>query len=570
VSALSIQGWAHAALGALGAARPEIDALNVFPVPDGDTGTNVYLTMEAACTAADAAASAGSSRWEVAAALAQGAMLGARGNSGVILSEYLRGASHALRGLPDTRHIEGAELAAMLAQGAVLAYRAVSAPVEGTILTVARAAADAAVRSGADAVLVAREAAEAAQRALAHTPSQLPALAAAGVVDAGGRALVVILDALVAAVGGQEHGASASASASASAPRPPDAPVVQPIHQGHPAHVCVTEGPGYHGPAYEVMYLLHGPAEAARQLQDDLQSIGDSVLVAGDGGLWRVHAHVDDAGAAIEAALTLGRRRLASLADPSAGLIQVTDISVTSLEAIVPAVTSSAGGVPSPLPAARALIAVVHGPGIAEFIHDHGVHPVWAEPDRRPSTAELLEAIARSGADEIMLLPSDRDTQSVAELAAGQARRTGTRVAVIPTRAVVQSLAAIAVHDPSRDFDDDAVAMTRAAGATRYAAVTVATKQALTTAGQCQVGDALGVVDADIALIGASVEVVARGILDAMLASGGELVTLVLGADVEGDFGERLSDWLATAHPTLEVSVLSGGQPRWPLIIGVE
>lgn len=528
--ALSIQGWAHAARSALGSARPEIDALNVFPVPDGDTGTNAYLTIQAACEAADAAAAEGASRAGVVIALAQGAMLGARGNSGVILAAYLRGVGHPLRQLADGHPVGGRELAAMLAEGANLAYQAVSRPVEGTILTVASAAAQAAAQAGSDLLQVARAAASGASVALERTPSQLPALAAAGVVDAGGRALVVILDALVAVLTGEEPARATPARAAPAAPTERTQP---------------GAAPSYQGPQFEVMYLLHAPAPAAQQLRADLDALGEAVLVSGEGELWTVHAHVDDAGAAIEAAMAHGR--------PSA-------IKVSSLRD---------GPTPGQL-AQRILVAVVHGPGIEAMLADLGVRTIWAEPQQRPSAAQILEAITGTGASEVVLLPSDSDTQPVAELAARQARSSTTRVAVIPTRAVVQTLAAIAVHDPGRAFDDDAVAMTRAAGATRYAAVTVASRQALTTAGPCEVGDVLGIVGGDIAVVGPSVDEVARGILDAMLAVGGELVTLVLGSGGPAHFGPGLAHWLATAHPTVEVTVVDGGQPNWPVIIGVE
>ena len=560
-SALSIQGWAHSARAALGVARPEIDALNVFPVPDGDTGTNVYLTMEAACAAADEAAATGSSRAEVARALARGAMLGARGNSGVIVSEYLRGLGDALCRLPDAREIGGTELAAMLGAGAETAYRAVARPVEGTILTVARAAAQAAEQAGADTVQVARQAAQSARIALGRTPTQLPALAAAGVVDAGGRALVVILDALVGFLTGEEV--------------PGDEAAIHPS-QHRPSHQ--PTGPAYDGPAYEVMYLLDTDPTGAQDLRAELEGMGDSVLVVGDGALWKVHAHVDDAGAAIEAALARGRPHRIQVTVLAAENEHRAEFDRPAAEyghsAAVRAGSSlelqgGTGNQPRSN-STRSLVAVVHGRGIADLLGSLGVHIVWAEPAQRPSTTEFLDAIANLGAPEIVLLPSDKDTQPVAEVAARQARTQGRRIAVIPTRAVVQTLAAIAVHDPSLAFEDDTVAMTRAASATRYAAVTIATRTALTSAGPCQVGDCLGLVDGDIALVGPSLDEVARGVLDAMLAVGGELVTLVLGSQAEMDFGQHLVDWLGVAHPTVEVSLVQGGQPLWPVIIGVE
>lgn len=544
MSAIDIQRWAHAACAALQLARDRIDALNVFPVPDGDTGTNVALTMEAACSAVDAAVAEGAGGAQVARALARGAMLGARGNSGVILSEYLRGISTVAADLPDDDELTGGELSAMLARGADLAYRAVSRPAEGTILTVARAAAQAAAIPGSDVATVARAAAGGARTALEATPQQLPALARAGVVDAGGQALVLVLDALVGCLTGEVIPIQ----------------VPDPALGAQPMAASQSDLPGSasldQGPAFEVMFLLRisedtaDCEEAVQGLRRALEDLGDSVLVVGEGHLWNVHAHVDDVGAAIEAGLCAGRPHR----------IQVTALT----------------GQPAPRQrqvhhqVERALAAVVHGPGVAAMLVDLGVRTIWAEPRQQPSTSEILEAILESGASEVIVLPSDKDTQPAAEAAARRAREEGIRAAVIPTRAVVQTLAAVAVHDPALPFDEDAVAMTRAAGATRYAAVTIASRRALTTAGPCQVGDALGVVDGDIGLVGSSVAEVSRGVLGAMLSVGGELVTLVVGSQIDADLPQSLADWLAATHPTVEVATVHGGQPLWPIIIGVE
>jgi dihydroxyacetone kinase-like predicted kinase len=215
-------------------------------------------------------------------------------------------------------------------------------------------------------------------------------------------------------------------------------------------------------------------------------------------------------------------------------------------------------------------VAVTHGPGVAELLGHAGVHVVPAAARQRPSTAELLGAIRLSHAHEVIVLPSDKDTGAVAEAAAEEARHDGIRVSVIPTRSVVQSLAAVAVHDPTRRFPEDVVTMTRAAGATRYAAVTVASRQALTTVGPCQVGDILGLVGGDIVVIGSDIDVVTRDILERMLAIGGEMVTLVLGSDADDRLRLDLPSWLAAKFPVIDVIVYDGGQPLWPIIIGVE
>lgn len=533
VSSGLLRDWAHRALSDLGDARADIDALNVFPVPDGDTGTNLYLTVESACQSVEEcwAAWAGEPPVaEVASALATGALLGARGNSGVILSQILRGTGEVMSAAEPGGVLDALTVQRLLERAADLGYQAVARPVEGTILTVARAAAEAAgaiARSGpADAAAAVSAAVAGAQDALDRTPTMLESLRQAGVVDAGGRGLVVVLDALAQVVTGVR---SATVGTHVPLPRPID---VEATHH-------------YGGPAYEVMFLLDADDSAVPALRDRLDGLGDSLVVVGGDRLWNVHVHVDDAGAAIEAALEAGRPHR---------------IRITHLEPVVPTRAQEQ----------RGIVAVTHGPGVADLLTGVGVSVVPALPRQRPSTAEILAAVEQAHAEEVVILPSDKDTRAVAEAAAEQARSTGVRVAVIPTRSIVQSLAAVAVHDPGSRFDDDVVSMTRAAGATRYAAVTIASRAALTTAGPCAVGDVLGLVDGDIVVVGREVAEVAREILDRMLAIGGELVTLVLGADAGDDLRSGLPDWLAQVHPLAEVVVHDGGQPLWPLIMGVE
>ena len=307
----------------------------------------------------------------------------------------------------------------------------------------------------------------------------------------------------------------------------------------------VVQAPGTASPAYEVMYLFTGDETAAERLRERLDRLGDSLVVTGGSPLWNVHVHVHDAGAAIEEAMELGHPHR---------------IKVTYLPDATPAV----------LPQGRTPVVVAHGPGVATPLEEQGAVTVPARPRRRPSTAELLDGIQRAGRAEVVLLPSDSDTLAVAEAAAEQARGLGVRVAVIPTRSVVQSLAAVAVHDPAARFDDDVIAMTRAAGATRYAAVTIASREALTSAGPCRVGDVLGLLDGDIVEIGDDIASVAQAILDRMLSSGGELVTLVTGSEAPGDLPDQIEAWLGTGHPGTELVCVDGGQPLWPLIAGVE
>ena len=549
LDAEGVRLWAENALAALGHARAEIDALNVYPVPDGDTGTNLYLTLEAGAAALAAALDASSAESGTdlpdgldslaiaAAALSRGTLLGARGNSGVILSQYLRGAVDVFAEAVTARAVPpGRVLAAALERAASLAYASVARPVEGTMLTVGQAAAVAArTAAGVDPMAlgaVARAAAEAAGEALAHTPDQLEVLHRAGVVDAGGRGLVVLLETLADVLGGVRTVAAARPRKPAPAPR------------------ITAADLEYTGPAFEVMYLLEAQPPAAADLRERLAGLGESVVVVGADQLWNVHVHADDAGAAVEAGVEAGRPfriRVTALTTPSSDSVRL--------------VRPDAG---------RRMVVVTHGPGMAELFVSAGAVVVPTEPNTRPATAELLAAIRAAESAEVVLLPGDTAARAPAEAAAAQARAQGVRVAVLPTKSIVQSLAAAAVHEPSADFDEDVVAMTNAAGATRYAAITVATREVLTTAGVGRPGDVMGLIDGDFVEIGEMAADVATAVLERLLSGAGELVTLVRGSDADDELVRRVTGAIRSKHPGVEVTVYEGGQPLWPLIIGVE
>jgi uncharacterized protein len=553
LDASTLRRWCRACLEDLGQAREEIDALNVYPVPDGDTGTNLYLTLECAAEAleAESAATGGVDGVDLPAtarAMTYAALTGARGNSGVIFAQLLHGLAEVLAAAPVR---DGAALRRALRRASELAYAAVAEPVEGTILTVARAAAEAAEASGTDALAtVARAAADGAREALAGTPGQLEVLRHAGVVDAGGRGLCVMLDALVAVVTGIRP---------VSVPR---TPVPRPGH-ATPADAAQR---GRGGPAFEVMYLLDAAAETVRPLKSALAGLGDSLVVVGGDGLWNVHVHTDDVGAAIEAGIAAGRPHR----------IQVTHFGEAvarrhGAEPAAGAVTGLRFHGPGDGSPARAVVCVAHGDGLARVYESSGatVVTLTAGP-RRPSTAELLDAIVRAHAREVVVLPNDMATQAVADVAAERARAEGIRVAVVPAKASVQAIAALAVHDPGRRFDADVVAMTAAAGATRFGELTTAARQAWTTAGICQAGDVLGLIDSDVAVIGSELPATAVEVVERMLSGGGEMVTLVAGVEAPDGLVDRLVEHLHATRPEVETVVYDGGQAGYPLLIGVE
>jgi dihydroxyacetone kinase-like predicted kinase len=215
-------------------------------------------------------------------------------------------------------------------------------------------------------------------------------------------------------------------------------------------------------------------------------------------------------------------------------------------------------------------VACAAGPGLATLFEEAGAVVVRTAPGRRPSTAEILTAVRRTDAPFVVVLPNDGDTVAVARAAAGAARDEGIRVTVLPTRAQVQGLAAAAVHDPTQAADADVIAMSAAAGAARDGAVTVAVREAITTAGLCRAGDALGVVQGDFAVVGSDLAAVAVEVVDRLLATGGELVTLVRGAEADEALVAAVTGHLRRTRRDLEVVVLDGGQERYPLLMGVE
>jgi DAK2 domain fusion protein YloV len=538
----TIHRFAETALEALGAAREEIDALNVYPVPDGDTGTNLFLTLESARTMMVECLE-GDPRCDLRAALAaysRGALLGARGNSGVIMSQLV-GALLKCIGEAGPGDRSAAIFAEGMRRATDASYAAVGEPVEGTILTVARAASDAALAAAEppDNRLgdVITAAAAAAREALARTPEQLKTLRDAGVVDAGGRGLCVVLDAAETAVTGKRPVRASGALGVHAIPVPLPTDDLRPD-----------------GPAYEVMYLLDADDTAIPALRADLAPLGDSLVVVGGDGLWNVHVHVDDVGAAVEAGIDAGRPyriRVTHFAEQLARVARSGD--------------QRRGGSRE----GRKVVVVAAGEGLERLFSDAGA-AVVPTAGRRPSTGEVLTTITASGAEEVIVLPNDRDSVAVAEAAAQTAREDGgMRVAVIPTSAQVQGLAALAVHEPGRTFEDDVLRMTSAARHARSGAVTVASKQAMTTGGPCEPGDVLGAVEGDFVVVGEDLYDVAVDVMERLLGGGGELVTVVTGSGGD-ELAHRCAAHLASHHPTVDVVVYDGGQERYPLLLGVE
>ena len=559
-----LRAWARTALADLAGARTRIDELNVYPVPDGDTGTNLYLTWEAAC---DALPKGELTFTEAIQAFGRGALLGARGNSGVITSQLIRACGLRLdENLPHDRAegvladpgmSEAAAFADALRYAADAAYGAVAQPVEGTMLTVARAAATGAMTAANDGKALADvclAAVASARQALTRTTDQLEVLRRAGVVDAGGAGLVVLLECLERVCAGQRARSGDDASGRRSRRRPDPAGAALEAGRAGPVD---TEGI----PEFEVMYLLADSDDTAVEaLRARLVELGDSVLVVGGDGEWNIHAHVDDAGAAVEAGIEAGRPHR----------VRITRL--TDAHAFADRFEQSAGARPAPRSGA-AIVACAAGVGLEGLFEDAGAVVVRSGPGRRASTGGLIGAIREQharGASGVVVLPNDGDTLLAAAAAVRAVADDGIEAHLVHVRTAVQGIAALAVFEPSAPASANVLAMQAAASATRHGAVTVANRAALTSGGPCEAGDVLGVVDGDVVIVGSDQLAVTREVVRRLLASGGELVTVVAGVDAPDGLLEAVAHEARREQHGIEVSLIDGGQAVYPVLLGVE
>ena len=555
LDAPALRDWAHTAVSDLITHIDEINRLNVFPVADSDTGANMLFTMRSALAEANAGAdSAAGCAARTAAAMSAGALNGARGNSGVILSQILRGiadvtATAAADAGGVLGDIDSALLGAALQRGVDLVITSMGGDeVPGTIVSVLRAAAEAVEEcakgsEGLSAALTA--AADAAVVALEKTPEQLDVLADAGAVDAGGRGLLVLLDALRSTITGQ---ASAARTVYELSPRAPQ-----------------TQAPAQRpAPQFEVMYRLDGCAAAAADtLRERLEELGDSVGIAAapsaEHGTYSVHVHTDDAGAAVEAGLAAGR------------LSRI----------VVSALSGGATGLPvGGWTRERAVLAVVDGDGAAELFASEGACVLQpsseaSDPAADISAHQLIRAVVDTGAAQVMVLPNGY--VAAEELVAGCTAAIGWGIDVVPIPAgsMVQGLAALAVHEPGRQAVNDGFTMARAAGAARHGSVRIAVESALTWAGRCYPGDGLGIAGDEVLIVAADAAGAAIGLLDLLLASGGDLVTVLIGAGIETEadamaVGDVLQQHVHDHHPGTELVTYRTGHRGDALLIGVE
>ncbi|WP_040587752.1 DAK2 domain-containing protein [Sciscionella marina] len=532
-----VRAWISAGVRTLERHRAAIDAINVYPVADADTGTNLAHTLRAGFDAllrAEAPDAAAALR-----AVASGALAGARGNSGVLLSQVLRGFADVAE---PGRLFGTGQLRSALHKARILAFDAVSEPADGTMLTVLAEIAERA--HGTEPAELTASVVAVGSETLERTRVQLGALTAAGVVDAGAHGLLVLLTEL--------HNTVAGAGTIALPPPGPGRAGV--LARQADALLTVRES-GASEFQYEVMYLLdtEAPTEA---LATTLGSIGDCVSIAGDGaGTSTVHVHCNDVGAAIEAGIETGRPyriTVARFADQVA--------------------------VPSRFAQERALVTIARGPGVAQLFRAEGAAVLVLEPGAEPGVSEVLAVLTGSRAATVTVLSNEPELAELIEAGAQAARHAGQSVTVIPTMSPVQGLAALAVHDPARRAEDDVVAMAEAAAATRRGALVFAEQEALTWAGHCVPGDVLGMVDGEVVFIRHPVVQDIEGLvteaagelLTRMLGNGGELVTALLGMQAGETLGPGLRARVRAQHPEVDLTVYTGDQFDAVLVLGVE
>ena len=555
---------------ALRSHQVDINRLNVYPVPDGDTGTNMALTLEAVVTELEGVPS-GSALSDVCRAIGHGSLMGARGNSGVILSQLLRGMCERMSGAGEAG-VDGVMLADALAHASDLARRAVVRPVEGTILTVASAAAEgAAAGVGRDTptlVGVIEEAHVTAADALARTPEMLAVLAQAGVVDAGGTGFLLLLDACWSII-----------DVAHLLPEPSAAP------EGDVRRLVGPEG-GSGGPGgwsgaerrgsgvdegapdvgdlrYEVMYLLYAPDDSMADFKEVWAGIGDSIVVVGGDGLWNCHIHTDDIGAAVEAGVDAGRPQR----------IRVTDLAEQVEEERWVREASSApesgpvGQPVGPTPT-TSVVAVVTGDGIGRIFRSLGVHhQVVGGQSMNPSTQDLLEAVELVSSDEVVILPNNKNIRPVAEQVDALSDKT---VRVVATGSILEGFAALLAYDPAAGAAINAASMGESAARVVPAEITRAVRDASTDAGEVHEGDWIGLSRDGVISIADSAVMAMRLLLSRLLEDRHELITLIEGEGSRVADTRKISEWLNEEHPEVALEVHHGGQPLYPYLLGLE
>jgi len=530
-----LQKIVDGALASLEASRQRIDDLNVYPVPDGDTGTNLTMTVRAVADAVEQTSAA--SRQSLARDVARGALMGARGNSGVIFSQIVRGAADVL-GETDTPVIDANAAALALRGASDAAYRAVRRPVEGTMLSVIRELAEEAearVQEGPALGDLLVELVRRGELAVARTPEQLQVLRDAGVVDAGGAGLLELVRGVAATVSGEPL------------PKPPPSEErfgIEAIHQElSPYRYCTV-------------FLVEGKDLDRDALETELEQLGDSLLVVGDSNALKVHVHTDDPGAALSLGTGIGTIDRVEIAN----MHEQTKERNERVLAAVPDLPTTTTGV----------VAVVAGDGNRRLFEQLAqgmgqIAIVEGGQTMNPSTADLIAAVESLASKQAILLPNNSNVLLAAEHAAANA---GRPVEVVAADSIPAGLAAMVAYDGSRTAEENAAEMREAIAAVATGEVTTASRDVEMAGIAIRKGEWLGLADGEPIAGGTDFDDVAVAVADRLLDDKRDLLTLLAGEDAPSL--DALVERIEAAHPDLDVDVQQGGQPHYPLLLSAE
>ncbi|HEP1955062.1 TPA: DAK2 domain-containing protein [Streptococcus pyogenes] len=545
------QEMVQAAATRLGKQAEYVNSLNVFPVPDGDTGTNMSMTMDNG--AKEVADKPASTVGEVGQMLSKGLLMGARGNSGVITSQLFRGFGQSIKGKDE---LTGKDLAQAFQVGVEVAYKAVMKPVEGTILTVSRGAATAALKKADltdDAVEVMQAALDGAKGALAKTPDLLPVLKEVDVVDSGGQGLVFIYEGFLSALNG-DYVTSADFKAT---PANMSEMINAEHHKSVVGHVA-TEDITY-GYCTEIMVALkQGPTYVKEfnydEFQGYLSGLGDSLLVVNDDEIVKVHVHTEDPGLVMQEGLKYGsliKIKVDNMRNQHEAQVQKTDVEKNKAE------VKDFG-----------LIAVVAGEGLSEIFKAQGVdYVISGGQTMNPSTEDIVKAIEAVNAKQVIILPNNKNIFMAAQSAA---EVVDIPAAVVATRTVPQGFTSLLAFDPSKSLEDNVADMSTSLSDVVSGSVTLAVRDTTIDGLEIHENDFLGMVDGKIIVSNPDMEATLKAAFEKMIDEDSEIVTIFVGEEGDQDLAEELAGYLGETYEDVEVEIHQGDQPVYPYLMSVE
>ena len=521
-----------------------LNSLNVYPVPDGDTGTNMSFTLKSVIEELAESDDNPEAQWE---AIRHGSLMGARGNSGVILSQILRGLADSFS---NKTQMDNKAIAEALKHASEAAYASVMKPVEGTILTVSREIAEKAQELAKGKIALTTflsQLVSAGEDSLNRTPDLLPVLKDANVVDAGGAGYLLLIQCFL-------HIADGTAI------KPPPKASVNASNLTPSSETNDGEKPDVSELRYEVMFFLDAPESKIDQFKLDWQAVGDSIVVVGGDGLYNCHIHSNDIGESIEAGIRAGRPYQIRVTDLQEELFHIEDhIEVEGASEII---------VPNPSAENTAVIAVVAGKGIQQIFASMGVNAIVAGgQSMNPSVKDLLEAVQQVQANEVIILPNNKNIIPVSEQVDHQVSKN---VMVVPTRSIPEGFSALLAFDPAADAETNSQSMNSMAESVATGEVTQAVRDSETDAGKVTEGDWIGLGRTGVIVARQNLGDAALDLLQTLIGDEHEIVTIIEGQDCPQEVTKDLLAWLSNDKPEIEVEVHSGGQPLYPYYFGIE